>query len=72
MLFRSGVNAEGLRRRGFTAEQIRNIREAYRLLYRSELKLADALERLAPLAEEHAEIRTFVEFIHGSTRSLVR
>jgi UDP-N-acetylglucosamine acyltransferase len=67
-----GVNAEGLRRRGFTEEQIRHIRDAYRVLYRADLKLADALARLAPLAEEHAEIRSFVEFIQGSTRSLVR
>jgi len=67
-----GVNAEGLRRRGFTDEQVRHVREAYRILYRSDLKLADALARLAPLAQEHAEIRTFVDFIHASTRSLVR
>jgi len=67
-----GINAEGLRRRGFTDEQIRHIREAYRVLYRSDLKLADALTRLAPLAEQHPEIRSFVEFIRGSTRSLVR
>ncbi|HTL91169.1 MAG TPA: acyl-ACP--UDP-N-acetylglucosamine O-acyltransferase, partial [Steroidobacteraceae bacterium] len=67
-----GVNAEGLRRRGFSDEQIRHIREAYRLLYRSDLKLADALARLTPLAEQHPEIHRFVEFIHGSTRSLVR
>jgi UDP-N-acetylglucosamine acyltransferase len=67
-----GVNAEGLRRRGFSDEQVRHIREAYRLLYRSELKLAEALTQLAPLAEQHPEIHTFVEFIHGSTRSLVR
>jgi UDP-N-acetylglucosamine acyltransferase len=66
------VNAEGLKRRGFSEEQIRNIRDAYRTLYRSDLKLAEALERLAPLAQEHAEIRTFVDFIHASTRSLVR
>ena len=67
-----GVNAEGLRRRGFSDEQVRHIREAYRVLYRSDLKLAEALSQLAPLAEQHPEIRTFVEFIHASTRSLVR
>jgi len=66
------VNAEGLRRRGFTEEQIRNIREAYRVLYRSDLKLAEALARLEPLAAQHPEIRAFVDFIHRSTRSLVR
>ena len=66
------VNSEGLKRRGFTEEQIRNIREAYRIVYRSELKLSDALVRLAPLAEQQPEIRAFVDFIHASTRSLVR
>jgi UDP-N-acetylglucosamine acyltransferase len=66
------VNSEGLRRRGFTEEQIRNVRDAYRTLYRSELKLAEALERLAGLAHTHSEIRVFVDFIHGSTRGLVR
>jgi UDP-N-acetylglucosamine acyltransferase len=66
------VNAEGLKRRGFTEEQIRNIREAYRVLYRSDLKLSEALARLAPLAAQHAEIRVFVDFIDRSTRSLVR
>lgn len=66
------VNSEGLKRRGFTEEQIRRIREAYRILYRSELKLADALAALAPLAQAHPEIRAFADFIHASARSLVR
>jgi UDP-N-acetylglucosamine acyltransferase len=66
------VNSEGLKRRGFSEEQIRNIRDAYRILYRSELKLSEALEQLEPLARVHAEIRLFVDFIHASTRSLVR
>ena len=67
-----GVNVEGLRRRGFTDEQIRHIRDAYRVLYRSELKLSDALAQLAPLAEGRPEIGAFVDFIRSSTRSLVR
>ena len=66
------VNSEGLKRRGFSEEQIRNIREAYRILYRSELKLSEAVARLAELAENHAEVLSFVDFIRGSTRSLVR
>ena len=61
-----GVNSEGLKRRGFTEEQIRNVREAYRILYRSDLKLAAALERLAPLAQQQPEVRFFVDFIRGS------
>jgi UDP-N-acetylglucosamine acyltransferase len=66
------VNAEGLKRRGFTEEQIRNIRDAYRIVYRSELKLAEALAQLAPRVPAQPELRPFVEFIQGSTRSLAR
>ncbi len=66
------VNSEGLKRRGFSEEQIKNIRDAYRTLYRADLKLAEALARLAPLAETRPELKAFVEFIHASTRSLVR
>jgi UDP-N-acetylglucosamine acyltransferase len=67
-----GVNAIGLKRRGFTEDQVRNIREAYRILYRSDLKLADAVDQLRVLGETQPEVRTLVEFIGTSTRSLVR
>jgi len=66
------VNSEGLKRRGFTEEQIRHIRDAYRIVYRSDLKLAEALARLAPQTDGRPEIRAFVDFINASTRSLVR
>ena len=67
-----GVNAEGLKRRGFTPEQIRHIRNAYRILYRMELKLEAALERLIALAKEQPELGLLVEFIGRSSRSLAR
>jgi len=66
------VNSEGLKRRGFTAEQIQNIRRAYRVLYRSGLKLQAALQELEQAAASQAEIRPFVEFIKQSSRSIVR
>ena len=66
------VNSVGLQRRGFTPEQILNIRRAYRTLYRSGLKLKTALEDLEKAAETQAEIRLFVEFIKRSERSIVR
>jgi UDP-N-acetylglucosamine acyltransferase len=66
------VNAEGLKRRGFSEDQIRAIRDAYRVLYRSDLRLSEALERLEPLAAARPEIRAFVDFIQGATRSIVR
>ena len=66
------VNAVGLQRRGFSAAQVVNIRRAYRLLYRSGLKLKAALQRLEEIAVDQAEIRPFVEFIKRSERSIVR
>jgi UDP-N-acetylglucosamine acyltransferase len=66
------VNSEGLKRRGFSEEQIRNVREAYRIVYRSDLKLADAMEKLRALSATQPEVRLFAEFIASSTRSIVR
>jgi UDP-N-acetylglucosamine acyltransferase len=66
------VNSEGLKRRGFDADQIRNIRRAFRVLYRSGLLLADALEQLEKTALEQPEIRPFVDFVKASSRSIVR
>jgi UDP-N-acetylglucosamine acyltransferase len=66
------VNAEGLKRRGYTAEQIRNIRNAYRVLYRSGLKLEDAEVQLKAMAQEFPEVQPLVDFLPRSTRSIVR
>ena len=67
------VNSEGLKRRGFTPEQIRNIRSAYRVLYRSGLKLADAtaqLEALAAGAARAAAHRGVPAAVHAQPRAL--
>jgi UDP-N-acetylglucosamine acyltransferase len=66
------VNTEGLKRRGFSEAQIRNIRRAYRVLYRSKLKLRDALKELERAAESQAEIRPLAEFVKESSRGLSR
>ena len=67
-----GINLEGLKRRGFTSEQIQNIKGAYKLLYRSGLKLAEARAELERLLPEQPELRPFVEFLPRITRSLIR
>jgi len=66
------VNATGLSRRGFTPEQVRNVKSAFRTLYRSELPLETALERLRDAAATQPEVAAMVDFIGRSTRSLVR
>ncbi len=66
------INSEGLKRRGFSAEQIRVLRDAFRTLYRRGLPLAEAVTELTGLAQQHAEVRPLLEFIGTATRSLVR
>jgi UDP-N-acetylglucosamine acyltransferase len=67
-----GINAEGLKRRGFTTEQIANIRHAYKLLYRSGLKLSEALAEIEALAAEQPELEIFAASIRDATRSILR
>jgi UDP-N-acetylglucosamine acyltransferase len=67
-----GVNSEGLKRRGFDSDQARNVKEAFRLLYRSGLRLEEARGRIAELAASREELRIFVEFLERSERSIVR
>ena len=67
-----GINTIGLERKGFTKETIEALQRAYRLLVRSKLKLADALERIESELGYHAEVRYFAEFVRGSKRGVIR
>ena len=66
------VNSEGLKRRGFNTEQIRNIRKAFRILYRRDLPLETAVQELTGLAQAQPELRPLLDFIAASKRSLIR
>ncbi len=66
-----GLNLVGLKRAGFSSQQIRELKEAYRLLYRSGLKQDDALERMqAQNASEN--VQYLVAFIRRSKRGICR
>ncbi len=67
-----GVNSEGMRRRGFAKEDIAGIRECYKLLYRSNLRLVEAREKLAELAKGNETVAMFSEFLSDSKRSIIR
>jgi UDP-N-acetylglucosamine acyltransferase len=67
-----GINSEGLKRRGFTADQVRNIKRAYKILYRQGLRLEDARAQLAELANTQEEIRPFITFLDNSERGIIR
>jgi UDP-N-acetylglucosamine acyltransferase len=66
------VNVEGLKRRGFTEEQMRAIRNAFRVLYRSELKLEEAAAQLARMAQEQPAVAILAAFLQGSSRGIAR
>jgi UDP-N-acetylglucosamine acyltransferase len=67
-----GINTEGLKRRGFDEGQIRNIKQAFRLLYRSELSLDEARNKITALAENNPEVEVFGAFLESSNRSFIR
>jgi UDP-N-acetylglucosamine acyltransferase len=67
-----GINSEGLRRRGFTAEQINQVRRAYKALYRESLTLEDATARLAEMAKDSPEIQPLVDFLQLTERGIIR
>jgi UDP-N-acetylglucosamine acyltransferase len=67
-----GVNTEGLRRRGFTPEQVQQVRRAYKVLYRSGLSLEEATAKLSEMAEAHGEIKPLVAFLAATEKSFIR
>ncbi|RTZ77476.1 MAG: acyl-[acyl-carrier-protein]--UDP-N-acetylglucosamine O-acyltransferase [Gammaproteobacteria bacterium] len=67
-----GINSEGLRRRGFTGEELSAIKQAYRKLYRSGLRLEEALEEIRLLAQELDALETMARFLETPSRSIVR
>jgi UDP-N-acetylglucosamine acyltransferase len=67
-----GTNNEGLRRRGFTPEDILTIRRAYKVLYRENLSLDDARTRLADDARGSAVLAPLAAFLADTPRGIVR
>ncbi len=67
-----GVNTIGLQRKGFSPETIDALDRAYRILIRSKLKLAEALDRIDGELGYVAEVRYLVEFVRTSKRGFIR
>jgi len=66
------INFEGLKRRGFDKTRIAAIKQAYRIIYKSDLKLEQAMVELEALAKESADVQLMVDFIKTSSRSIIR
>ncbi|HEX7879862.1 MAG TPA: acyl-ACP--UDP-N-acetylglucosamine O-acyltransferase, partial [Candidatus Eisenbacteria bacterium] len=68
----AGLNRIGLERRGFTPEAIASLKLAYRLLFRSGLLLADAVQKVRQEVPPGPEVGHLLEFVEGSQRGLTR
>lgn len=67
-----GINNVGLERQGFSSDVIRQIRKAYKIIYKSGLKLEDAIEMLDEMAKETKELACLADFLKSTGRSIIR
>jgi UDP-N-acetylglucosamine acyltransferase len=67
-----GLNTVGLKRRGFDAETLAELKRAFRLLFRSNLNTTQALEAIAAEEFESSEVGTLVEFVRNSEHGIVK
>ncbi|MEE3483369.1 MAG: acyl-ACP--UDP-N-acetylglucosamine O-acyltransferase [Bacteroidales bacterium] len=67
-----GLNMVGLRRRGYTNDQIKDIQDVYRFVYQSGLNTTQAIEKIIAEVPETTEKKTIVDFIKSSQRGIIR
>ena len=71
-----GINSEGLKRRGFTPEQISAIKRAYKAIYRQDLKVEEAIAKIDEMAAQDADAAVHLQllsaFVAASTRGIIR
>lgn len=72
----AGINSEGLKRRGFSAEEISAIKKAYKIIYMRKLSIEEALDEIKQYQEEHPDTRTvlqpFLDFFDTHSRGIGR
>lgn len=66
------INSEGLKRRGFTAEQIRNLQRAYKTVFRKGLELSDAIVQLKADEEFADTLAPLIDSLENSERGILR
>lgn len=67
-----GINLVGLRRRGFSRELIDNIHDCYRIIYNSNLRVVEALERIKAEIPMSKEIQYIIDFVSSVQRGIIR
>jgi len=68
----AGINLVGLRRRGFSQEQLAAIKRTYRILYQSKLNVSQALDQIKAEIKPTEEILQIIRFVEKSERGIVR
>jgi UDP-N-acetylglucosamine acyltransferase len=67
-----GINQVGLKRCGFSHKAVRDIKQAYKLVFRSAVRNEEALEKIEPELTGCMELETFITFIRNSSRGIAR
>ena len=67
-----GINKEGLKRRGYSSEQIRAIMNAYKLLYKTGLGFEESKKQITEQANHEPALKLMSDFLENTTRSIVR
>ena len=67
-----GINKEGLKRRGFTPEEVSAIRHAYMIIYKDSNTIEEAVEKLTELAQTQPKVQILIDFLKESTRGICR
>ena len=67
-----GINKEGLKRKGFSADLIRALHRSFRALLISRAPKLEAFEKLQPLCDQYPEVDQFVRFVQNSKRGIAR
>jgi UDP-N-acetylglucosamine acyltransferase len=67
-----GINSIGLNRKGIPPQSVEQLKQAYRILFRSQLNTSDALAKLREREWSAPEVATLIEFIETSARGFIR
>ena len=67
-----GINSEGLKRRGFSPDDIMRIKRAYKTLYKAGLGVEDARREISGMVAECPQLKLLVDFLGASTRGIIR
>ena len=68
----AGLNTIGLERKGFTKEEIMNLKKAYKIFFRESLKVDEAIEKIEQECLSDDKLKIFIDSINQATRGVLR